>query len=218
MRNFFKYFIFIISLYTNSVYSQNLNHYNIDVKLNSAEKTLEINQIMKFKNTFNTPLKEIFLEDWANSYIDNNTNLAKRISDEYSRSFSFAQKKQRGSTFIKEVKSLRIKDWNRSKNASDIIQLNLKEPLLNNESVELEIRYTINLRDSIFTGYGYDRNNIYLTNWLIVFSNIYNSEWLNQSNLNLDDQSLRKSSYKLKISFDNSLLLFLIFIFLIIYS
>jgi hypothetical protein len=163
---------------------------------------------MKFKNTFNTPLKEIFLEDWANSYIDNNTNLAKRISDEYSRSFSFAQKKQRGSTFIKEVKSLRIKDWNRSKNASDIIQLNLKEPLLNNESVELEIRYTIKLPDSKFTGYGYDRNNIYLTNWLIVFSNIYNSEWLNQSNLNLDDQSLRKSSYKLKISFDKDYNLF----------
>ena len=208
MRIFFKYFIFIISLYTNSIYSQNLNHYNIDIKLNSAEKTLEINQIMKFKNTFNTPLKEIFLEDWANSYIDNNTNLAKRISDEYSRSFSFAQKKQRGSTFIKEVKSLRIKDWNRSKNASDIIQLNLKEPLLNNESVEIEITYTIKLPDSKFTGYGYDSNNIYLTNWLIVFSNIYNSEWLNQSNLNLDDQSLRKSSYKLKISYDNDYNLF----------
>ncbi len=108
MRNFFKYFIFIISLYTNSIYSQNLNHYNIDVKLNSAEKTLEINQIMKFKNTFNAPLKEIFLEDWANSYIDNNTNLAKRISDEYSRSFSFAQKKTKrfnihqGSQIIKD--------------------------------------------------------------------------------------------------------------------
>jgi hypothetical protein len=41
-----------------------------------------------------------------------------------------------------------------------------------------------------------------------VFSNISNSKWYNQSNLNLDDQSLEKSGYKLKISFDKELYLF----------
>ena len=58
---------------------------------------------MKFKNTSNIQLNEIFLEDWSNSYINNETKLAKRISDEYSRSFSFAQKKQRGFTLIELI-------------------------------------------------------------------------------------------------------------------
>ena len=66
--------------------SQDINSYNVNASLNIDEKTIEVSQIMKFKNTSNTKLDEIFLEDWSNSYINNETKLAKRISDEYSRS------------------------------------------------------------------------------------------------------------------------------------
>ncbi|MFL2615592.1 MAG: hypothetical protein ACJ0OI_02770 [Candidatus Marisimplicoccus sp.] len=187
---------------------QNINSYNIDAKLNSEDKTIEIYQIMKFKNTSNTPLKEIFLEDWSNSYLDNTTSLAKRISDEYSRSFSFAQKKQRGSSSINNIKSNNIETWERLDDALDIIKVNLKKPISTGGSIEIEISYSIKLPDSKFTGYGYDDDNFYLKNWLIVFSNISNSIWYNQSNLNLDDQSLQKAGYKLKISFDEDLHLF----------
>ncbi len=57
------------------------------------------------------------------------TKLAKRISDEYSRSFSFSQKKQRGSTIINKISSNNIDKWSRSENEdSDIIKLFLKSP------------------------------------------------------------------------------------------
>ncbi|MDC0034542.1 hypothetical protein OAJ01_02570 [Flavobacteriaceae bacterium] len=187
---------------------QNINSYNIDAKLNSEDKTIEIYQIMKFKNTSNTPLNEIFLEDWSNSYLDNTTSLAKRISDEYSRSFSFAQKKQRGSSSVNNIKSNNIETWERLDDALDIIKVDLKKPISTGGSIEIEIYYSIKLPDSKFTGYGYDDDNFYLKNWLIVFSNISNSIWYNQSNLNLDDQSLQKAGYKLKISFDEDLHLF----------
>ncbi len=189
-------------------FSQNINSYNIDAKLNSEDKTIEVYQTMKFKNTSNDPILEIFLEDWSNSYTDNTTRLAKRISDEYSRSFSFAQKKQKGSTLINNIKSKDIKSWEISDDAKDIIKLTLKKPISKGESIEIEINYLIKLPDSKFTGYGYDDDNFYLKNWIIVFSNIYDSEWSSQSNLNLDDQSLKKSTYKLKISFDNNYNLF----------
>ena len=208
MRGYLNLFILTMLIIPINGSGQNINSYNIDAKLNSEDKTIEIYQIMKFKNTSNTPLKEIFLEDWSNSYLDNTTSLAKRISDEYSRSFSFAQKKQRGSSSINNVKSNNIETWERLDDALDIIKVNLKKPISTGGSIEIEIYYSIKLPDSKFTGYGYDDDNFYLKNWLIVFSNISNSKWYNQSNLNLDDQSLQKAGYKLKISFDEDLHLF----------
>ena len=186
-----------------NTFCQNINSYNIDATLNSEDKTITINQVMKFKNTSNISLKKIVLEDWANSYINNRTRLAKRISDEYSRSFTFANKKQRGSTIIKSITSNNIESWSKSNNSSDIINLYLKKELNKGESIEIEIDYQVKLPDSKFTGYGFDNNNnYYLKNWLIVFSNISGSEWYSQSNLNLNDQSLEKSRYKMKFSFD----------------
>ena len=208
MKNFLNFFVLIILIFPINIFAQNINLYNINANLNSESKTLEINQIMKFKNTSDISLKEIILEDWSNSYVDNRTNLAKRISDEYSRSFSFAKKKQRGSTKIKTINSVYIDSWRRSSNTSDIIEVHLNKSLKPGESIELEINYTVKLPDSKFTGYGFDNDNFYLKNWLIVFSNISNSNWYSQSNLNLDDQSLKKSGYKLKISFDKDYYLF----------
>ena len=208
MKNFLNFFVLIILIFPINIFAQNINSYNINANLNSESKTLEINQIMKFKNTSDISLKEIILEDWSNSYVDNRTNLAKRISDEYSRSFSFAKKKQRGSTKIKTINSVYIDSWRRSSNTSDIIEVHLNKSLKPGESIELEINYTVKLPDSKFTGYGFDNDNFYLKNWLIVFSNISNSNWYSQSNLNLDDQSLKKSGYKLKISFDKDYYLF----------
>ena len=190
-------------------FCQNTNSYNIDVILSSEDKTLFINQVMKFKNTSNISIKEIVLEDWANSYVNNRTRLAKRISDEYSRSFTFAKKKQRGSTLIKSITSDNIESWSVSKKTSDIINVYLKKELKKGESIEIKINYIVKLPDSKFTGYGFDNNNnFYLKNWLIVFSNISKLNWSSQSNLNLNDQSLKKSSYKLKMSFDKSYNLF----------
>ena len=190
-------------------FCQNTNSYNIDVILSSEDKTLIINQVMKFKNTSNISIKEIVLEDWANSYVNNRTRLAKRISDEYSRSFTFAKKKQRGSTLIKSIASDNIESWSVSKKTSDIINVYLKKELKKGESIEIKINYIVKLPDSKFTGYGFDNNNnFYLKNWLIVFSNISKLNWSSQSNLNLNDQSLKKSSYKLKMSFDKSYNLF----------
>ena len=181
--------------------SQDMNSYNVYAFLDINNKTIEVSQKMKFKNTSTNILNEIFLEDWSNSYINNETKLAKRISDEYSRSFSFAKKRQRGFTVINELKSNSKVTWSRYQGQSDLIRVKLEEPIKINESISIELKYNIKLPDSKFTGFGYDDNNFYLKNWIIVFSNIYQDEWLNQSNLNLDDQSLKESTYNLNFSY-----------------
>ena len=110
--------------------SQDINSYNVNASLNIDEKTIEVSQIMKFKNTSNTKLDEIFLEDWSNSYINNETKLAKRISDEYSRSFTFAKKRQRGFTVINELKSDNVLSWRRYQGQSDLIRIELELSLI----------------------------------------------------------------------------------------
>jgi hypothetical protein len=118
-----NFFILIMLIFPINTFCQNINSYNIDAKLNSEDNTVTINQVMKFKNTSTTSLNKIVLEDWANSYINNRTSLAKRISDEYSRSFTFANKKQRGSTLIESITSDNIKSWSKSNKTSDIINV-----------------------------------------------------------------------------------------------
>ena len=124
------YFLTIgILLISPQLRGQDINSYNVNAILNVNSNSIEINQIMKFKNTSNIELNEIFLEDWSNSYINNETKLAKRISDEYSRSFSFAQKRQRGFTKIKNLKGENIKSWYRYNSQLHIINVELIESI-----------------------------------------------------------------------------------------
>lgn len=200
MKNLIFY---LIALFPIMLFGQSNNSYNLEVELNSFDKTIDIKQVMKYKNISNTSVDIIFLEDWSNAYSNTDTKLAKRISDEYSRSFSFSQKKQRGSTIINKISSNNIDKWSRSENASDIIKLFLKEPLKINQSIEIEISYSIKLPDSKFTGFGYDNsNNFYLKNWIIAFSANSGLNLLPQSNLNLDDQSIDNSDYSIKLKLD----------------
>jgi len=200
-----KLIIYLIASLPLILFGQSNNSYNLEVELNSFDKTLDIKQKMKYKNISNTSVDFIYLEDWSNSYSNTDTKLAKRISDEYSRSFSFSQKKQRGFTVINKISSNNIDKWSRSENASDIIKLFLKKPLEVNQSIEIEILYSIKLPDSKFTGFGYDNsNNFYLKNWIIAFSANSGLNFLPQSNLNLDDQSLDNSDYSIKLKLDKN--------------
>ena len=191
-----------ILLFNLQLRGQEINSYNVNAILDVDNKSIEVKQIMKFRNTSNIQLNEIFLEDWSNSYINNETKLAKRISDEYSRSFSFAQKRQRGFTTINDLKGENIKSWYRYNTQLDIIKVELNESIKKDQYITIELNYTIKLPDSKFTGHGYDGENFYLKNWLIVFSNLSENKWFKQSNLNLDDQTLSESSFNLNFSFE----------------
>ena len=103
--------------------------YSIKAELDSKEKIIKVNQKMKFLNNSKMEISEIFLEDWNNAYVDNNTALAKRMSDEYSRVFSFAQKKQRGYTIINKLHSSKIESWERLDDNVDLLILSLKGKL-----------------------------------------------------------------------------------------
>ena len=192
MKKYFIIFCFLI--FGPITYGQSNTIYKIDVELNPEDQTLLIRQKVEFINNSKFGIDKLFFEDWSNSYSNTDTKLAKRISDEYSRSFSFSKKRQRGYTTINELYSENLEEWKRLED-SDIIELKLSKPLLPNESIEIIVDYSIKLPDSRFTGFGYDDDNFYLKNWIIVLSSLNKSKWAKQSNLNLDDQSINFSDY-----------------------
>ena len=63
--------ICLFSLLSIDIYSQETHSYNIDAKLDIENNIIEVVQSIKFKNISNKNLSEIYLEDWANSYINN---------------------------------------------------------------------------------------------------------------------------------------------------
>ena len=210
MSNIFtKILVYIICLFnflSVNIYSQETHSYNIEAELDIERNIIEVTQSIKFKNISNNNLSEIYLEDWANSYINNESNLASRITDEYDRSFSFASKNRRGYTNLKEVQinSINI-DWIRLNTNNDIIKLSLNKDINPNESELIHLKYSIKIPDKRFTGYGYGNNSDYhLKNWIISVSAISNNVWLKHSNLNLDDQSLQKSNYLINLKIPRS--------------
>ena len=89
-----KYFLVICFLiFGPIIYGQSNTMYEIDVELNHEDQSLLIKQKIQFTNNSKHGIDKLFLEDWSESYRDNKTKLAKRISDEYSRSFAFSKKK-----------------------------------------------------------------------------------------------------------------------------
>ena len=199
--------LFFLFLFGPILLGQSNNLYDIYVELIQEDKLLIINQKMILNNDSNNIIEKVFLEDWSNSYKDNNSKLAKRISDEYSRTFTFANNKQRGFTTINKLESDKIKSWKRL-DEDDIIELVLYKPLEISDSIEININYTIKLPDSKFTGFGYDDQNFYLKNWIIVYSNLNSSNWSKQSNLNLDDQSINYSDYYIQFKIHKDYKLF----------
>ena len=159
MQKYLLVFCFLI--FGPIIYGQSNAIYEIDVELNHEDQSLLIKQKIQFTNNSKHGIDKLFLEDWSESYRDNKTKLAKRISDEYSRSFAFSKKRQKGYTTINELNSKNLKEWQRIE-GSDIIELKLSQPLLSEESIKIYIDYSIKLPDSRFTGFGYDLSLIHI--------------------------------------------------------
>ena len=75
----------------------------IDAKLEVSSKTINITQVIEFKNQSSVPLQEIYLNDWANSFSSKTTPLAKRFSEDYESNFHFEKNENRGHSIIHSI-------------------------------------------------------------------------------------------------------------------
>lgn len=195
-----KHFLqFLFLIHTLSFCSQN-NQQTIKAKLHPKTNILELQQTITYYNKSTDTLQQIVLRNWANSYLNDDSPLAKRLLEDYKRDFYFSNKKSRGYNL---VNSIQIHQKNTSfhtpPHLQDIVYVNLPTPLAPNQSVELVIDATLKIPDAKFTGSGKKGVDYYLEDWHLTPA-IYNQKWVIESHKNLNYQYTPPTNYTIEIT------------------
>ena len=197
------FLLFVLSLLwvQSSSYAQETK-LEINAEVDIATQQIRISQNIIFKNTSQSTLKTIYLNDWNHSYSSKNTPLAKRFTDEFSTKFLFAKEKEFGFTKIFNIsQNDENLEFKRLKKHPDIIEVTLNKPIIPGDSYHLNLHYILKLPNSNFTGYGItNTNNLQLKYWYIT-PTMYTTEWQFYSNKNLDDLYVPKSDIVLQMTF-----------------
>lgn len=178
------------------------------VEVDSDKKILTVLQELTFYNQTNDTLTNIVLNDWINGYTSKNTPLGKRFSDEFERSFQLANEKERGRTSNITIidQNNTFLTWERDDNNPDVIQIRLREKLLPNQKLKLNLTYFVKIPSDKFTKYGYGENGkMYLKNCFLVPARYENNAFVKYANLNLDDSANGISDYEIEIKIPEKL-------------
>ncbi|MCK0132452.1 aminopeptidase [Flavobacteriaceae bacterium F08102] len=172
---------------------------DIQVQLNYKSKTLNINQVVTFKNRSSQALDTLYFHAWAEGYRDNSTPLSKRLIEDYDKRLYLAKKEDRGYV---QIDSILIKNETYSyfskPAAKDIIGIVLNSPLEPGQTLNIRFRYFVKVPHLKFTGYGRDQFVYNLRYWYIVPA-VYNDGWQLMSNKNMDDLYTRPTTYKIRL-------------------
>ncbi|MGO2358587.1 MAG: metalloprotease [Mesonia sp.] len=160
----------------------------VDANLHPENRTIEISQEITYKNTSKQILQEIYLTDWANSFRDKQTPLAKRFEEEFQRNFHYAKGDDRGNTQVFSISNQnQVLNWSRPEQHPDIVKIDLTQPLFPDEEVRIKLQYRIKVPKDKFTRYGHGRNGFKLRYWLMLPSVFQDGEWQFYSNKDLND-------------------------------
>lgn len=174
----------------------------MEVELNYEQNTLKVKQQITFKNTSETQLQSVILNDWINAYSDKSTPLGRRFSDEFVRIFHRAPDGDRGGTTIANIKSNgNTLSWMRPNGHPDLIEVRLFSPLNPNTSVTLELEYEVKIPNDRFTRYGFDNEgNLTLKNWYLTPARLKKTTFAKYSNENLDDIANSICDYEIRLT------------------
>ncbi len=182
------------------------HHISIDGILDTDNKIISIQQEITYVNTSKDTLKTIFLHDWANSFNSKTTPLGERFSEDFLRRFYFAKDYERGSTSIESItdESSTILNWERYRQASDIIKIDIEKKLYPGDSFTFNLTYQVKLPSEKFTRYGYHRNGDFSLKYWYIVPAVYNTKWNIYSHKNLDDLYAPIADYTINFTLPNA--------------
>jgi hypothetical protein len=201
----FLLILFCFSL--NASWSQKVPDYNIKASLDPIENEIHIVQKIRYTHLKDFPTKEIYLNDWNHAYSSTESPLAKRLVEEYNRSFYLSKKSKSGATVIESLQvNGKAHNWERPQNQIDIIKVTLEEEINKGSVLKLQIGYTLQLPDAKFTGYGItDDETYYLENIFLSIAWQKSKEWAPISHLDLEDIPNSEGDYNIVFSLPNKL-------------
>ena len=104
----------------------------MEVTLDARNNTLQVIQELTYFNQTNDTIDTLVLNDWNHAYSDKNSLMGKRFSDEFVRSFHFANEKERGHTKINGISDAQNVPlaWRRLDNQVDLVTIPLQQKIL----------------------------------------------------------------------------------------
>ena len=110
-------------------YAQVIPQYGIKAQLDVDLNEIKVVEKIVFEHNESTPLEEIYLTDWNHAFNSTESPLAKRLVEEYTRSFYLSNKSKRGETIIDRL-TINEKEvnWKRLDEQLDQLRIGLKEP------------------------------------------------------------------------------------------
>ncbi|WP_324218045.1 aminopeptidase [Flavobacterium sp.] len=178
------------------------------VEVNSEKKTLNIQQEITFFNQSEDTLTSIVLNDWNHAYSSKTTALAKRFSDEFYRGFHLAKEEERGNTsFLTIIDPAKLfLSWERPKENSDFISVQLRDKLAPYQKITLHLTYTVKIASDKFTKYGYnDKGTMNLKYWYLAPARYENHAFIQYNNNNLDDIANAVSNFDIELKVPQNL-------------
>lgn len=193
-----KFFRILILLTSLSIYSQN-NQTTIDAQLFAEKNILNIHQQITYYNTSQDTLHELVLRNWANSYKNDETPLAKRLLEDYKTDFYFSRNEDRGYSQINSIENQQTDlTYHSPSHQEDLIFVNLKKSLKPKDSVTVSLNYVIKIPDAKFTGNGKKGMDYYLKDWHISPAP-YEKKWILDSHNNLNYQYNTPTNYNIQL-------------------
>ncbi len=171
---------------TNSTFGQHTNV--ITANLDGETKEIKVTQEFTYQNNSKVTLHSLHFNDWAHSYSNKNSGLAKRFADEFKRSLHLAKDSERGRTTILSAVDENYEGLGLSRtDERDILKITLNAALAPGASAKLFITYSVKLPPNKYTRYGYsNKNGYYLKDWYLTPA-VFDGEWHLYSNKNLED-------------------------------
>lgn len=183
-----------------NTFGQHFSKFTVEV--NEETKVLNVFQELTYYNQSNDTISTIILNDWNNAYSDKNSPLGKRFSDEFVRNFHLASDKERGTTTNITIfeNDKTFLNWKRVEDKPDLIEIQLKNKILPQQKLVLNLSYFVKIPSDKFTKYGYNsQGELHLKNWFLTPSRYENKTFIKYSNANLDDSSNAISDFELEI-------------------
>ncbi|WP_245758617.1 gluzincin family metallopeptidase [Zunongwangia mangrovi] len=161
----------------------------INAELNKEERTIYIDQQLTYVNTVKEPIREIYLNDWANAFKDKNTPLARRFGEEYVRKFHFSKPEEKGYTSLEKV-TYNNNDlvWIRPQNHPDILRVLLNKKLQPGEKINLKFKYSVKIPSDKFTRFGVSSDGNYKLKFWYLTPAVYDGEWKLYSHKDIGEQ------------------------------
>ena len=165
-------------------------------------KVLGVRQELVYVNSSASALNTIVLNDWNNAYSGKDTPLARRFSDEFVRAFHLAKDHERGQTTDISILDgdRRFLQWQRPAGKPDLVQVQLREPLLPGDSLRLDLSYFLKIPSDRFTRFGYgDNGRFLLRDVFLLPAKVSGGRFARYSNENLDDSALAPFDIELEL-------------------